>query len=264
VSEIKESRVVTVADKIVRLEDLYRLATVLSDEHASLKSRERVSLFLAADCDDGSKFSGESPTLYSEASPIATKRATAVHMELRNFSASRSIVVELSHSGYYHSMGNRISVAGMEPNWVNGVLARLEDVTRGMSPQSTFVAKYRRLITLVTALGIGAAIVWILVMLLIPIVPPTPTPAEDGLLLAFVMRYPLAGLLIRYGGYYVAGWGPSSFLVARLAELWPSVEFQVGPAHKHIERRRRSVIAAIVTLGVVPLLLEIASSIFGR
>lgn len=111
------------------------------------------------------------------------------------------------------------------------------------------------MIQFITALGIGALTVRAIFIIIsaLDTSDVSPNPEVDALL----EQFPFVRTIILYGVFWLAGYVPASFLVEKLLDLWPSVEFQVGPPHKQTERRRRSYVVAITILGVIPLIVQL-------
>jgi hypothetical protein len=63
--------------------------------------------------------------------------------------------------------------------------------------------------------------------------------------------------VFKYIVAYLGGFSPALLLIGQLKELWPAVEIQIGPEHTLVEKSRRKWMAVVITLGVLPLLVNL-------
>ena len=50
----------------------------------------------------------------------------------------------------------------------------------------------------------------------------------------------------------MAGTFPGMYMMDKLLTLWPSVEFQIGPEHKLVEKQRRIWVINAILFGILP------------
>ena len=252
---IRESRYITINNKIITRADVQKLANVLYSLFKRRNKDQYKELEFSVTCEENAYFTSEDPKIFNEDSPINTKRVLNIHMRLY-MSSGESIRIDLEHNpGYFHD--NTISVAGEDSNWVNGTLKKLEEITDSFSPQNTFFRKYRVWLFLIFGLSLGLLLTNYIFLPLAQLLPAADTKLPNELL-----RRPMLLLGIAYGlkALYSLFWGafPASYIVDKLIKLFPRVEIQIAPEHKLIEKRRRILIANMASItGVVSLLLQI-------
>ncbi len=253
--DIKESRLVQIDSRIITADDLYRLANTLYQEYKSLvEDDSHVRLSFTAYSDDGSVFESDDPELFSGISPIFSKKINAVEMELKAYNIDRSVTINLNQTNRTYTHRNYISCKGSDSKWVNGMLINLQDIVDGFKPQNQFVSENRLWIHIISSIGIGAVLIFILTPFL-SFLGVQSAPANHPIRIFFVEN-PFLRHIFLYFCYFLAGNFPASLLVDRLEELWPKIEFQVGPPHKHFKRKKRSIIASIFILGIIPFVIQ--------
>jgi hypothetical protein len=254
---MNESRLITVQDRIITLAGVRRLAALVWDEFAkNADPHKNVEISFSAKCEDQSSFASEDMSIFDDDSVIALKRVSSVNMVYWDFKAKARITVSLYHGGVY---GNSISIEGTDSRWVNGTLRLFEEVVSSFTPQNTFVRKYGALLNGLFAFGIGSMYVWF-VILLSSSKPQSPLPD-------WLVRFPFLTYLIKYTLALLVGYLPARFLVDKIRNLWPRVEFQIGPEFTFTERKRRLWLSGAFVLGALPLLLsliyDIAKAVLG-
>ena len=254
--DIKESRLVQIESRIITADDLYRLADTLYKEYKSLvEDDSHVRLSYTAYSDDGSVFESDNPELFSGKSPIFSKKINAVEMGLTAYNIDRSVTIKLNQTNRTYTQRNYISCKGLDSKWVNGMLINLQEIVDGFNPQNQFVSENRLWIHIISSIGIGAVIITILVPF-ISFLGVQSAPANNPIRI-FLEENPLLRHIFLYFSYFLVGNLPASFLVDRLEELWPKIEFQVGPPHKQFKRKKRSIIASIFVLGIIPFVIQL-------
>jgi hypothetical protein len=186
----------------------------------------------------------------------------------------KRIQIKISHAiSSNDSYFNKLEVKGDDSTWVNGVLANLDEYLESVAPQNTTWKIYRPYLSALLSIGIGTIIMFSLLAIVnaVPIDVSVETPTNSSsqlgsLLVNLAELSPFLGFILKYGIFWFVGSFSSvmlgfSGLSNRLAELWPSVEIQVGPDHTLIERRRRFFLSQILLLGVLPLLLYLLSDL---
>lgn len=115
--EITESRLVKVAGRIVTTGDLYRLANLVDKESKTIVD-EKISIETSyiATCDDGSVFSSQDPSLFSDESPISSKRVTSAHIGFIAYGQGQSIDIDLRHTAAKAAMATRFPLRVQIPH----------------------------------------------------------------------------------------------------------------------------------------------------
>ncbi len=252
-STIRESRHVSIEMKIVKLEDLHRLAAVVKAEHSeSLEQEQHSSASFLAGCADNSSFESEDIDIFGPESFLAKKRVLSASMEFHRYSDNSYISIDLNHGNYG---SNAITVVGTDSTWVNGITSKLSNIVDSFDPQSGFVRNHPRLLNGILALGYGSVFTWFVTA--IPSSPPQDIPEWARILRELFDKAPILRTLFRYLIGIPVGIFPAFWTTWQLSELWPTVEIQIGPEHLFVEKRRRKWIALVFTGGVLPLLLSV-------
>lgn len=265
-AEIRESRSLKIKDRIISRDDLLKLAEVVYSEYKKSKKGEHKSIKFVASCEDGSSFESEDPSLFKE-SPLTSKRITRVRMDYYNYVSGRRLSIEISHedNDFLSSYDNRVNLEGEDSKWVNGTLKSIEEIIEGFKPQSTIVKKNRWLLTILLGIGIGALAVYLIIAPLANSLSSSTSQSDTtnyDALIKFVQAYPFTLYVIKYLFFEFFGFFPALFLVDKLCSLWPTVEIQVGPSHKLIEKRRRGWLGSAIVIGVIPLIIQLLYDLF--
>lgn len=259
-TEIKESRVVKIQDKVITLRDIRGLANLVAKEAESADPSERnwFDVSFTVDTFDSASFQSSDPSLFSEDSPVTRRRAKKIDLSYREKAKDKRISISIEHGDRTYS--NTITVSGTDSKWVNGTITQIEQLISSIKPQNTFIARWSFPISAAAAISAGAIISLIIVKVMV-FVPIEPSSEPDGAfiqLLKHIVSVPLGYYVVKYGLYYMTGLFPGFALVDKLKSLWPSVELQVGPEHEHIEKQRRIWVSNAVVLGVIPLAISVA------
>ncbi|MFZ5902633.1 MAG: hypothetical protein ACOYZ8_03660 [Chloroflexota bacterium] len=243
---MRESRVLKVQNRIIILADVRKLATVLWNEFKRKRSSNQIRINFSASCEDGSSFSSGGISIFADDSIIALKRVNSVSMSYWNYKEGARIEIGLNHGN--NSYGNSISVDGDDSKWVNGTLRILEEIISSFTPQKPIATRYRFFLNSAFALGIGSIYVWFIIFV---------SSSKSSSPPDWLLRYPFLTYVIKYSLAYLAGYLPGMLLTDKVKGLWPSIEFQIGPEHVLVEKKRRLWLLNILVIGVLPLLLSL-------
>jgi hypothetical protein len=140
----------------------------------------------------------------------------------------------------------------------------LQDALGAVRPQQTWPRRYKALLLIAIALGIGtivsalsdlllAAVVsrFDISAIIVPLRPDSPwrklfTDARKYLYLMGWLWRLFLGML--WGAPWVRSW---------LLSAWPSIELDFGPPHLHKEKTKRQRLLAVATLVVLPILVNV-------
>lgn len=255
---MKISRGIPVRSRIITETDLVRFLSIFQTEYDSLsRMSKHISMRLNARFEDNTAIEADSSREFLASGLLKTKRAVSMDLSLTDYENKNSIGLSLSHGD--SDYGNSISVQSESENWVSALSTRLKESVDACTPQKSFLLKHKRLLEFVVALSIGRVYLWLL-DLLFPLlqIRPIENPPEWVLSIrSFFVGHPFISILFYYALMFANGWFPSIWLLSKANKLWPSIEFQIGPQHTHIEKNRRKLISAIFTLGILPLLVSL-------
>lgn len=248
--EIKESKVFRIKNKIIRLDGIHKIANLIYEESKNIGSGY---MRFSAKCTDGSSFESKNPDIFSPDSKLNFKRVGGLQAWFDCSEKNLNIHINIYQS--YHYENSDISVTGTDSTWVNGVLRNLEEIVDGFPDQNQFINNNYHLISNVFAIGIGVLYMWVIDF--IPSIPVSKKPEWAIILGQSFENSPIYYYLFRYFLGYIVGLIPGYFLSGKLKELWPSIEIQIGPEHKLIEKKRRNWIAFTLTTCVIPLVISL-------
>jgi hypothetical protein len=187
---------------------------------------------VSVDCHDDSSFESGDMSLFADNSPLLIKR-----LEYIEISASGSKPAEWNLVAKFEREKGSIKITSNDGVWVNGLLAKYQDLVSSFKPQNTFVKKYSFLIWILTTAACAYTIGSIAVKLGL-----MPSPTGD---LSDKIFYTIPDLML--GGLFAY-----TFIII-LRHLWPSVELAIGPEHTQIEKRIRSGLGLFCILVIIPM-----------
>jgi len=240
------------------LTDVERLAVLFADESKSIRAKsDTPRISYEARADDATVFETDSLEEFLSSDIFKTKRIVSIKLSLAQYSTDKRLSLSLSHGNSDYQNG--ASIQGNDSNWVNSIYTRLKESIDACQPQSSLLLKWRRPIEFLTAVGIGRLYIWVL-DIAFSFVPFAPIENPPNWVLAmrnFFQDNPFFFSLFDYILGLPLGWLASSAIINRAERLWPSIEFQIGPPHTYLEKRRRLLLLSIFTLGIAPLTVSI-------
>jgi len=253
--KILESRNVKIAGRIITLDRVRRIASVVWERYKAMEAEEKhCRIVFRAACFDDSDFESADIDIFSDDSVLVSKRVSEVTIRYSAYEDDETIDISLAHGSYEHR--NYVRVSGTDSAWVNGVVKKIEDEIAAFQPQNRFLVEYRGALHIVFALSIGS-----IYFFLIDSIPSNPVESEPPAwlkeLATNIKNSVLLGYGIKYAFSYLVGIWPALFLMDKLESLWPSIEFQIGPEHTFIEKKRRLWISSAILLGVIPVVTSI-------
>ncbi len=264
---INESRYITIDNKIVTRENIFRLANGVYSIYKKKRCKYKEIKFIVI-CDENAMFDRSEPDIFAENSPIISKRVLKIKMEAwfptQDIVTMETIEINLTHDpSDDFSITNSIKVQGFDSNWVNGTLKRLEEITDSFTPQNTFVRRYQVLLRIVLSLSIGYVLLnyFLLPFIVLLSNPSNKLPqklANNQFLLIAVI------IFLQLITSFFLGASPAIEIVKKLRSLYPNLELQVAPEHKQIEKQRRIWTFNAVTLVVLPLIFQLVYEIVKR
>jgi len=207
---------------------------------------------------DGTVLENESPEIFDDEWLTGSSRPVVIKMSYRNYEKGRSVSVYFRHGD--NQYGNEVEVSGSDVEWVDATFQALKDNLDKVRRQDSWALRHPDLLFHLIALGIGSFVVAVVdfsVDILFGKIPFTlPVPHW----LEFLRWPPLRPYL------YLAGWGwrwslglfwGTTSVYRWLLNMWPSVEFDFGLPHLQTEKIRRERMKSVVTLAVLPVLLQL-------
>jgi hypothetical protein len=259
---IEEYRYVPIEDKIITRGDVQKLANEISAAYKKKGRDKSKEMEFHVYCEDLVIFRSGDPEIFSDDSPITSKRVRKVEMKFS--SKSQLIEINLEHTVSKNSESS-IVVTGEDSNWVNGTLKKLEEIVDSFSPQNTVISGHRDFLQLVFAMTIGLTTINLALfmgqLVLSQIAQPSPWAiSKEGIewIRSNNNILSILFMMLKYAGAVLIGINPANELMTWLEGIFPSVELQISPEHKMTEKRRRALFASLISVtGGVGLAIQI-------
>jgi len=254
--EIKETRYFQISEKIIKIEDVAKIANCLYLEfQASKDTGQQTSISFSVDTYDDASFESSDPDFFATNSILSTKRIKKIEMDYFNYTTSdyfHLIVSQMKYSDSY------FKIKGQNSKWVNGLAKQTEELINSFAPQNNFIKKHKVFFNILLGLGLG-----VIYMQLISLIPYTPTEnskSEWVIQLGILFEsFPIIEFIFKYLFGLGVGIFPATFITDKLVDLWPDIEIQIGPEHTFIEKKRREWLIKAFVLGVLPLVISIVA-----
>ena len=259
----KETRRLTVKNKVFTKADVQRLARFFSSEYEAVRDSEQSSAHYCAltfqvDCADGTSYESESVELLEDEGPIDIKKTNSLQMTLHTLDQK----VDFSIREGRYSEGSLI-VRGCDKHWVNGTFSTLEDIIDSVKPQDNWILRHRTSSLHLIALGTGSLIFLLLDALVYPHIPPIENPSDSiQALRDYIWATPWFAFLFAWFLRWFMGISVLAFhLRSWLLDLWPQIEFDFGPEHMNLEVARRAKVVAVFSIVIIPIAIAIVPDI---
>ena len=209
-SEIRESRVSRIKNKIITLPEIQRLANRVHIEYRTLAEQQEKpsgfhqSISYSVKCSDGSSFASGEPTIFNDDSIINNKRVLSINIRYVAFHLDRTVNLDLTN-GSSDYLSNAIEVKGSDSNWVNGTLKSLQDIVNSLKPQNTIAEDFYLVLIILFSLSLGSHRLFSLLLELVPLEPdPNPPQWVMSFKRAF-QHLPFLKYLFKYGVNIIIG-----------------------------------------------------------
>ncbi|MEY6433462.1 hypothetical protein ABC977_13735 [Thioalkalicoccus limnaeus] len=267
-SGIKESRKISISERVFGLSDIVRVARLFESELQALRDAEKleysngsaVSLKFVVEIVDGSQFESESIALFDNDAVVSERRVKRIEIELTDYEAQKSARLSITHGDYLGSL-NELIVSGYDNTWVNGITRKLEQAIGGARTQSSFVKKYCEGLRLLLAFPLGYVVVYVVAKAFAFL---APTPEKGVAENEWALAHPELVMFLAWLLVFAFGYFPAELLVWKLRSLWPSIELQIGPEHSLLEMQRRLWIWSAITAFFFPAFLAFGPQILSR
>jgi hypothetical protein len=175
----------------------------------------------------------------------------------QTITSAESIDINLTHNPIStFSTVNSIRVQGFDSNWVTGTLKQLEEITDAFKPQNTFVWKNRLVIGILLSLSIGYVLLNFFLLPFMSLLYETSNKLPQRLVENPFLLILVAGILqILFS--LALGSSVALQIQKKLLSLYPSIELQIAPDHKQIEKQRRLWVYTVITLIVLPIVIQV-------
>lgn len=249
---IKISRELKIYGRIVKPDNIRELAKRVYEEYVSDKSNHKDINFILRGIDE-TQYESEDIKIFSNNGILDTRRIIAVEITYSNHTNDKRISIKLKHTITDYEWGNVIFVSGSDKLWVDGVIKYFEDTIANWEKQPNWPHKYGSLLAVIFAVGIGIGIgllcLNILNFIFAYVIVVHPISPKPGWIIVLQVLFISLGLS--------SGIWPACYIANKLKRLYPIVELRTGPKHMQLETKRKKLVAAVISRGILPLVISL-------
>lgn len=237
----------TICNKVIKKEDILLLSDKIFKKYSDSVSDHKKAVFNLS-CDDNKQtaYTIENEDLRSEEITIDKKKIDSISMSFIDYKSSKQINLRFSREKKY---ANDLTVEGDDQAWVDSVYAEFTDLIDGITPQNNVIFKNRNKLFIVLSIWFA----WIFMFISHITIQ---FPRSLDIISKFKDYFPFTLSYIWMGVY------ASSVLIRKTEKLWPNIEFDFGPEQFKKEKRNRKIIWIVISLFIIPLLMQIIFLIF--
>lgn len=249
-----------ISGKIISREDIIKLIDYLFNTFDVLTS-EHKRFNLSIHTFDNEVYEIENTKLTVNNSVIDIKRINSIKISLIDYRNEKQIFLSLTQGD--DKWSNNLSIESSDEEWVNNQQTKLLDLIESWKPQKSYYTKYRNYLLNFLAICIGLLIIRLMANIEIDIDTESSKPGRLLILMNNLIELiPFTKYILLILISWFVGILPVLFLGwikldAYLTSLWPPIEFDFGPEHYKYSKRRRKAIGLIITLIVIPILLNL-------
>lgn len=235
-NNIREKRKLFFNKKRITPQIIRQFAELIDEQVRHLT--DHFFLLYSIDANDDTSYESQSLQLFKENGLIERRLIKKVVMRFNMLDGSKNIEIQIMESEENAERENFILVSGDDANWVNGILARLEDVLAHAEsqPKQTWI------------IGWGMFAAWLLFIIEFFRLTYGFMTAEN--------TSDFLGVLLFIGVPIVSGYLAAQ-IYNYLYGMYPAVELQTGPNYMQISNNNRRRSTWILASIVVPLVLAV-------
>ncbi len=247
---------IEIKNKVFSKKDVLSIADILYKEYkAILKTGKQAQVKFEIICDNLISYKNVNSSIKENVDILDNKKVKQINMRLNSYGVNKFIDVTISH-GDADEYDNVIEIIGPKNSWTNAKITEIKDKIEDIKPQTSFFLNYYKLLFTVTAIPAGSLVIYLFYFvskLLTFEQPAQPTP----LLMQLIENYAIIRVLFFILIAFFFGAFIISPIFNKLKGLWPSVEFGFLPDHHKVEAKKRKVIYWVVTMILIPVILDV-------
>ena len=233
-TDVKITKELNISKVVITPENIRELAEKVIQEYNRDPQDDSKSISFILTSLDNTQYTGKDIEIFSEGGYIYNKKIVRIEMNYWNHTKDKVIFINLEHD----SNQNKIKIWGHDEIWTEGILGAIKSITSNWKKQENWIYKYQWPFGIFFSYGFGLFFTNLFSLYsnkkLLP-----PFDFEDILLYLFV-------------GYF-----PTSFIILKIKNLYPLVEFKIGPEHLQKESEKRRKLYLLITLCITPILVSI-------
>jgi hypothetical protein len=188
---------------------------------------------------DDTQYESAKPDIFNEGGYLETKRVQYIEMSYRNLDEIKGISVELSHNKSNHSI---VNIYACDEIWANGVFKGIDDAVFHWKKQVYWPYKYIWVLLVFYSVSIALSLTRLMKAL-------TKLISTEELSQSSQLMIYICGIILS-----TAFW---TYLNIKIRDLYPVVEFAMGPEYLRFEQNKRKQFGIIITSIISPLLLAL-------
>lgn len=250
-----------IKNKVISKENIVKLIDYVFDTYNGIES-ELKKFTLSFHTNELEVYEIENANLGPNDNILDIKRIESIKIDFTDYRNGKFISINLTQGDDRWS--NNLTLDSKDEIWVNNQKIKLEALISSWQPQNKYYPKYEDFLLHFLAICIGFLIINLGDLFLgqnneMDEV----NPGRISLfLLKLLEALPFTRYLLILALSWVVGICPVFIMFwlkidQYLSDLWPSIEFDFGPEHYKFSKRRRKSLGVIITLIVLPLLLDI-------
>lgn len=249
--------ILPVTDKVFNKSDILSLVQLIQGFY--IQTEEQNSLRLNTQrfgariyTDDGIMDSFDIQDIDQVSDLLDRKRIESIRIEYNDIENGHRIEVRLREGGI---SSNEVTIISTDRTWFNSRKSEIEEYLRTVKNQSRFYSKYRTLIQFIAENIAGIPFSILLIVFLnfvLTISNSGQNPSVNTSSSSIAVLLPAAFTL-----NYLFGVFASTKIFRQLDDLWPKIEFNLGPSHLNKRARIKSALKYGINVIILPLLLAL-------
>lgn len=252
-----------IKDKIISKENIINLIDYLYRTYEEIESDLKtfnISLYT----NNSEVFEIENASITDDIQLLEIKRIEKIDIYLSNIRSAKKIDIELCQDS--NKWSNTLKIESEDQIWVNNQNLRISELIESWKPQNKMFSKYKEILFHFLSINLGFIFFELLAKLLTIFDYKSSLKTDQSDIWKFLIekittQFP-ASIYVFIGLF---SWLIGMFFVSlfwykledKLLNLWPSIEFDFGPEHLKFAKKRRNIIWLVVTLIILPILLQI-------
>jgi len=245
---IKEAKTIIIDRKIFTKEDLKSISKIFINENqSSTEKGNSITLKFTYNFIDNTSIESISLKAFEEHGLLDMKKSSQIDFTFFDHSDDKYMNFNITHG---NNGSNRIIIRGTGETWTRHITTLFNDELEALKPQSNFT-KHNNLIavglSIIISFIIGFYSFKILGKPIITKIFNNTTSSEFTMLMSPIW---FIGSVIAWP------------LMTWLTKLWPSIEFDFGPEHMRLEKKKKNRLWIVFSVFIVPIIIAIFMAIF--
>lgn len=264
---MKETRKISINNKVFQKRDLELINKIFIDEYNQSKDLgNNISFKFSCYFDDSTSLELSEPNMFKDNDFLDRRKSIKVSYSFYDFTDSKDISFVVKHG---NSDLSEVEIIGEDCKWVGYMFDLFNEKLKLIQSQENFILKYKKIINIVLSIVLGFYLLkYIYNPILGIFIDNSTTPYWVIRVKELIKQNEILGYSVLYiifiTGCYIVGYPPQDSLMKWVLKLWPSIEFDFGPENKKIEKKRRTRVMAVISLVIIPALLDLILEYFKK